>query len=650
MMVLFQWFISAVALLWMICLPGLGVVRLAERTTHTRRLPWHLAWIAGVAATAPLLYLAGRFLPFSGTICVLACTLAGLILLAIARGRGGRIHLPPAPGVSRCVLVVVLAISAALAASHAEILTGSDIYTTTVRDWNGRQAVIWSVRQFGLPLQDSLFYPGKSVGMYYPAGAYLAVAAASDLGGNNVPDAWPYAIFIAMTFASLCLLAADLAGRMFSSRRAANWAAAMVCMGGLDVFVNLGLKLTGKAISLGHVGAWADPTQLRIDAPLTCALWAAPHLAAAAGCFVVIRWLPLDIRRRGGGVLAAGLVLAGMFYLSAYATLASAAVIAVAMAAEGLRRRRRRWLGQMASLCLVGAIAVALATVWLFDLRAADMSGGRSKLEFHLPAASIHPVSWMIGGLGGKVGDMAIQFALELLPLVAFALAGWLSCKPAFRWSRQRTICAVSLPVIAACVLLVRSTGQINDWGVRATHILQIAAAVLAAGWLAGASAWPRAKRILVYGLVLAGFSATAWQVGSSNLGRLVVTTPAHRFELHQAARYIKNHTPADAVVMISPNIDGIDYARRWSDRRSLLANTIHGSMAYADPVAMKTISDACQEAVEEGFAPSQARTLRNLGATVSLATVEQAAAAPPEMVLYRNKTFAVVSLGEDER
>ncbi len=640
-----RWCISAAALLWMILLLGFAVLALAERTEDRRVRSWPLAWLAGAAASAPILYIACRVFPFSALTAICACTAVAAILWLIAWRMHGKTRLTPAPRCPWQLLLAVLLISLTLAAAYVELQADNDIYATAVRDWNGRQAVVWSLRQFGLPLQDVLFYPGQSVEMYYPAGAYLAVAAAADAAGPTVPDAWPFALFMAITFASLCLLAAEWAGRMFASSRAAGWAVVLVCVGGLDVLVNIALKLTGEPVSLGHVGAWANPSELRIDGLYTAALWAVPHLLAAGAVFLVMRWLPLHLRRRGGACLAAAIVTAGVFYFSPYVALAGGAVIGLWTVAIALRRCRRRTI-YLASLLIVCVLAAALAYPWIRDLRAMDTAGAKSKLEFHLPSPSIHPVSWLIPGAAGLVFDMAVQLLLELSPVLILAALSWRFCRPQLRWRPQYRMFLLVIPMILAGALFVRSTGQINDWGVRVTHILQISAAILGGGFLATMKSSRRLLRLGVYALVLIGFGATAWQMGSANFGRVVMTTPDRRFPLFQASRYIRDNTPPGAIVMFAQEIDGANYARRWCGRRALLVNIIHGSMAYADPIAMRELQIIHGEIADTGLDQLQASRLVRMGATVGLVPARLAhsdyAAAN---TLYRNEAFVVVDL-----
>jgi len=639
---------SAVCLILTILLPGFGVVCLAERVSHKRALrSLHLAWLAGCAAAAPLFYVTER-LPAAGAgVAIIVAIVFGIAGIALSRKFRGRLALDQAVVPGKWALAFIAIAAVTLAAPYLEFTTGSDIYANVVRDWNPRQAMIWSIRQYGLPLQDSLFYPGKSLPMYYSLGAYPAVAAASAIGGESAPDGWPYTIFTTFTFVAFCLLVADVAGRVFASRRAATWAVILIFAGGMDVLVNAALLASGHTVSLGHVGAWANARLLRIDGLYLCALWAPPHLAAAGAGLMLTRWMPLNVIRRPGGCVGAGFLLAGMFYQSPYVTVAVGTVICASLVLQLLRRRWRRLRTHVLSLACCALLAVVLTGIYIFDLQAADLSGGRAKLALTLPAASITPLSWLVPGPVGACLDLAVQLALELSPLLVLGLLGYLRARGAGRWRYHRNLLALSIPVVLILLLFCRSTGRVNDWAVRVTHVLQISCVILGGGLMAGAARWRPVKRIAAYVFIAAGVSAAGWNMASPNIGRFVVTTPQQRLQLYQAASFIDENTPPDAIVMFDLKIDGISYARRWCNRRSLLANLMHGSFVYTDQTALKEVRSACQAVRNNKLGPAEIAALRKFGATVALVPTELLSSGEQQAgrVLYKNDAFAVVDL-----
>lgn len=639
-----RWSTSAASLLIMILLPGLALVALAERAGSKSRR-WYVVWLAGLAGGTGIIYITSRLFGFSGTSALSASIVTGLFVPVLSRLRYRRIHLAPPAKTHVWATICVALVTVTIATAYVEFPMGSDFIATSVRDWNPRQAMIWSIRNLGLPLQDSLFYPGKSLPMYYSVGLYPLIAAAGQIGGATVPNAWPFTIVSAVTFLAVCLLAGDLAGRTFASRTAASWTSVFICVGGMDVLVNASLMLSGQPVSLGHVGAWAAGEQLRIDGLYVCALWAVPHLAAAAGALVILRWLPLDIRKRPMACLAAGLIIAGMFYLSPYVTVAAGAIIAANLAIQATRGRWKRWSTHALSLGCCGIIAAALVLVWVIDLQAADLSAGKSKLLLALPSASIHPVSRLVNNWVGRWLDLEVQMVLELAPVALLGLLGWVYCKPSRRWRLQGRILAVSFPVILVLALTVRSTGRINDWGVRVTHLLQMSAAILAGGLMARWKSWPAITRAVTCGFILLGASATVWQMGSANVGRFLVTTPNRRGELHEAAQYVDRSAAKDAIVMFDLGIEGGNYARRWSNRRALLSDLVHGSMSYTDQAKKDEVLSACRSVETDGLGVKQAQMLLRYGASVALVRTQLISDAPPAAVLYTNDAFAVVDL-----
>jgi hypothetical protein len=644
MSVALSWLVSLVGLLWIILWPGWGLLRLARVSPPGPRY-WHMAWILGSAASAPLFYISGRAFGFSGAAVLITATLAGAILLVMSRRGKPRVPLDPLPRLPWGIKLALAGVALSIALPYAEWHTTRDIYANSVTDWHGRQATIWSLERYGLPAQDALFYPGKSVAMYYPSGGYLAVAAAASLGGANVPQALPFAIFAALTFLAMALLVAETATRVFGSARAGRWAAILATVGGLDALVNLSLAAGGRKISFGHVAAWASATDLRIDSLYSATLWACPHVVAVCGAFVLLRWLPLNARRRPGVFLVATILLAGMFYFSPYVTLAMGAYLAAVLLGQALRGRWRRWICNVSHLGASGILAAALALPLMLDLARADLSSGGGKLFLGVPLPTIHPIAAMAGPSVGRWGDLFLQVLLMLLPLVALGLGGWLLCRPRVRWRYFAGLMGWTIPLGVLMAVVVRSTGVCNDWGSRAPHLLQLSSMVLGGGMLAAAASWQRWKRVALYLLVAAGMSSTLWEIGTENLGRFFVQKPPQRYALFEASRFIRDKTRADAVVMIDPAIAGIDYARRWSDRRSLLASEVHGSMAYTDPKAMRKVKDVCRQVSHAGLTPDLASQLRELGATHVLLPISNAEAGAQSGVVFSCQAFVVVDL-----
>jgi len=632
---------AAFALVWMVLWPGLGLVRLAERAPWRSVRTWTAAWLAGLAVSAVVLYVSGRVAGFSGVGSLIATTVAGGVFWLAGRWvrarppRAATVHLP------RWAWAVLVLATLSLGTAYVEFAGTSDLYAIAVTDWNERQAAVWAVEHDGLPLTNSVFYPGRKIPMYYPVGGYLAVAAAGRVTGNAVSDAWPYAIMTMCVFFSLVYLAADTAGRMFGLPGAAAWAVVLVLTGGFDVVVNVALYATGHAVSLGHVGAWAPSQFLRIDGLYEGAMWAMPHLAPSAIALVLLQWMPLDVRRRPGAVVATGLVWGGMFYLSAYGGVAFGAILLVWLAVQAWKRRRRA-LRQAAALGLSAAVAAASLMVWVIDIRAADCSGGSPKLILGLPPPAIYPVSALVG-TSLPVADLAVQWLLEVLPVAALGLAGWLAVRKRARAAPAGGVLGWAIPTVAVLTLAVQSPGW-NIWALRTAHFLQTAGAVLGAGWMAAAGS-RTLRRLALVGIAI-GLSATVWEAATENVGRFVMVKPPERFALYQAAEFIDRHTPPDAVVAIDPTISGSSYARRWSNRRALLENSNQGSRLFCDPSDLARIEALQAAMARQGVDAGMAGRLRDAGATVALVPARSAGAGlPPESVLYRNSAFAVIDL-----
>jgi len=260
-----------------------------------------------------------------------------------------------------------------------------------------------------------------------------------------------------------------------------------------------------------------------------------------------------------------------------------------------------------------------------------------------LPRASIHPVSRFVAGPVGEAMDTVVQALCGLLPVAALGLAGWRLCPiPAHLRVHGRAM-AAAIPTIAVLVLIFHSTGVYNDWGMRATHLLQIAAAILGGGLMASLCRRVGWATVLVLCAVGVGLLSTAWEMAAENAGRFLVVKPANRHELYQAADFIRRNADSQAVVMVDPGIEGMEYARRWSDRRGLMTGYL---IAYADAESFAAVRLACREVAETGLGPRQARRLAAFGAGVALVRVQKLSPDLDERrIIYRNRRFAVADL-----
>ncbi len=640
MNIIFQWILSALALLWMIFLPGLGLAAMVQRNSRGSAHRWHLVFLGGIAICPPILYITQRYTGFTGLGSLLVSTILGASLLLLARVSGRKQYCPSLPG-NKTIAAVVLLVSLSIAAAYVEFPGGHDIYANTVSDWNNRQAAVWSVRHFGLPLQNTLFYPGRSVPLYYPAGPYLLPAAAAMIGGNSVPEAWPFAIFAVGSFASLCMLVRNLAGRMFASPAAGNWAAVLILCGGLDVLVNAALWAGGSRLSLGHVSAWADAAGLRIDSLYCGALWAAPHFAPAAALFLLLQILPLSMKRPTQ-LVAGSLLTAGIFYLSPFVAVAAGAVLAAWMLLQIRRDRWKRWLRRAAALAVCGLVAALIALPWLADLWAAKAGASHGDLAWGFPPASIHPVSRFLGSAFAPA-DLLIQALVGLLPLGALGLAGWQCCRAKLRFRPLAQALGAAMIVLFVLVLSIRSMGLYNDWALRASHVIQISAAVLGGGYLARLHEKRRWIRVTIYASMTIGLLGTAWEMSAETLGRYVSQTPPHRWELYQASEFIRTHTPDEAVVLIDPGIEGIHYATRWSGRRSML--TPFTSSTYDTTGDLARVRAICQDIAHRGLCDQeQIIALKQMGISAAIVRTEKLSSqTPPLSASYRNNRYVVV-------
>ena len=164
---------------------------------------------------------------------------------------------------------------------------------------------------------------------------------------------------------------------------------------------------------------------------------------------------------------------------------------------------------------------------------------------------------------------------------------------------------------------------------------------------LIGEQANQRRERSIQYRIREAAFrepqslEAFDWKFNAATIDRVQIEELA-------TGDFIRRNTPPDAIVMIDTGIDGIDYARRWSGRRALLANQVHGSMVYTNQELLRQVRELCSEIAETGLGPSQLQALRRWN--VSLAIVRRellSSQIPADDVLFSNDRFAVVRIDE---
>ncbi len=94
-MTFLSWVFSALSFVWIVYLPGLAIMRLAEGKSGSRASYLFLPWIAGLLASAPILYLWSRWFKFTGPGSLLACALVAALLLGLSKLGLGKTSLAP---------------------------------------------------------------------------------------------------------------------------------------------------------------------------------------------------------------------------------------------------------------------------------------------------------------------------------------------------------------------------------------------------------------------------------------------------------------------------------------------------------------------------------------------------------------------------
>lgn len=595
-LMVFAKFILASLIVWI--LPG-GILCSKLRLAKNFSLDHFIAGFILSCAISPVsLFMIGTFWGWSALKLVTSQILLSILLLLLPCVKREQVFLFNIAGYVKCskgaTLLILSVLVLAVLLPYIEISTDSDIFQCTVGDWDGREGVVWSIKNLGLPLQDPFFYPGESLRMYYPLYFYLMPAAISSIA-SGVPIVAGWLFGMVMVAISLCWVLAEYA-RGFV-KKPGVWIG-IVCVtmfvGGFDWIVVLVKSIVeylrgGSPQMVRHVDAWASASQIRVDNIYAAVIWAVPHICAVLMFLLLIRLMPVSTKQMARAVLA-GIVMAAIFGLSPYVFTGVAVVLLLHL----LRIFHRMVFKKKSRPLLLGfLIMLFVCTIilipYVWDLQKADLSGGKPKLIARVPESDIAVFCYLFGdAIIWRLLDMLIYFLVELGPILLLGVVG---CRQLIK---QRALTHKSWyliwGVLGSFVIasLFRSTGTYNDLGMRVILIAQAGLAMFTVVALAKWKTWKKGYRVLVVGLLLAGSFSVAWEVGAVGLSRFILRYPPDRFELYNACRYISEYTPRDAVIAVDPKCKRPERARRWMERRIMIGSNLPGSLAYTEPMLLR--------------------------------------------------------------
>ena len=549
------------------------------------------------------------------------------------------------------IAVLVLAVLVlAVLLPYIEISTDSDIYQCIVGDWDGREAVIWSIDNFGLPLQNPFYYPGKPVRMYYPLFFYLMPAAVSTIT-SGIPIVASWLFGTVMIAVALCWILAEYTGSLVRKPAVWIWTVCVAMfVGGFDWLVVSAKFITGclrgnSPQIVRHVDAWANASQMRVINIYASVIWIAPHVCALLMFLFLILLMPVSIKRTARAILS-GIVLAAIFGLSPYVFIVAAVVLLLYWLRIFYRAvfKGKSWALLWGFWVMLFVCAVILVP-YVWDLQKADLSAAKSKLAMQVPESDIAVFTRLFSDAPvWRLLDMPIYFFAELGPLLLLAVIGykWVLKKRALTHRSWYLVWAVCGSFVIAS--LFGSTGKYNDLGMKAALIVQAGLVVFATIALVQWKDWQRKYRIAIATLIFAGFVSVAWEIGAVGLSRFILHYPADRFELYKACRYISEHTPENAVIAVSPGLRRSDRARRWMERRTMIAG--YWSLAYAEPMLLHKTRMLNDSLFSDSFDETTLGQLRENNVSYVLVKIQ-----PEDFhsdlldMVYRNSDYVVMAV-----
>ncbi len=382
--------------------------------------------VAGVAATAPLLWAISSVLSFGPLATLLAGALtAGLIMPA---KRTLKEAIASAPPWRQLATIVLVATALAAIAFLPQGLQRSDgVHRIAMHDWQKHLLMTDELAAGTAVPPANPFLRASGPTLYY-AGFHL-LAAALTQAANSPSAAFPALQFL--TFLALLLMplvAFVLADGLFDDARTALLAAAgATLLAGfdfavltLDTLLAAATEWSGELTFTGlrelvpstHLDYWIHHNVRQLNAPLMTALWAPQHLLAACLAVLCLHQLSRHGLRRWRDVLPVVPLLAAVPLLSAYVGL----ILAVALGAAWLTlttvRERAHWLA------LAGG-----ATAILFPFVRGLTAGTSPPLGVRLSAAE----SWTNGALfSALLGDNIVTRLLDTpaLLVIEFGIVG----------------------------------------------------------------------------------------------------------------------------------------------------------------------------------------------------------------------------------
>ncbi len=594
---LFQLIIGFVLIVF---LPGFILVKRLKLADTLSLSHFILSIILSICVSPLVIYLTFKVISWSAlNITIVQCSFCLIMMLIPLRGVKHNSIMPiRLNAIEKKQIVILLSILLIIILTpYIEFASANDFYQCTIGDWDGREGVIWSITNNGLPLKDPFFYPGEKMLMYYPFSFYLIPAAISTISPEIHTNAiWVVIIFvvcIALYFT--CLFFCD---RLFGKRSVIGIFILLFCIGGFDAFAVISKSVITYFVHdqiylVRHVDAWASASLIRVDNIYAAAIWVIPHLASVLLFLVFVELSPLTLKRPYNIILAA-IISVQIFGFSPYVFIGFFIATVYKFTFMLVRDIKKSSLKYTFAYLLAGIIFMVFMIPFIIDLSHADISGGRDKLIFGVQKTNV-----VLFGLISPNNtfliliDFVVFYFIELGTFFITAFICFHTLTKKRRLTYKLNFLISSCVICLILPVFMRSTGMFNDFGMRVILVSQIILAIFSCGVFIKELNINKNLYLVIIFCLFSGFLSCLWEFTFVGLARFAVRYPSDRFDLYNACEYIRYNTPVDSVVAIDPAATfKIEMARRFSSRQIMIGSKLAGSCAYTDKILLEEIED----------------------------------------------------------
>jgi hypothetical protein len=570
---------------------------------RSRTLPFRaVASVPLSIAVGPILsFTVGRWFSLDAVSGVYACLGAYTLYLAARIPRAGFAGLFKR---FRVFYALIAAWGLIAVLSLADMQIGRRLYFSIIAfDYAVRTEFTQTISTYGIPAQNSYFYPGHPVGLRYHYFWMILCGLAEHLG-HAFMDARQ--AFIAGTIwcgiGLICLIPLYL--RVFSAKGTTNLhrrsliGIALLGVTGLDIFPALLMVRFAAMGLIAGVSPSVEWWNNQVDGWLYTMLWEPHYVCATIACFTGFLILWED--RRVVSAVVAGLAFASAVGAGIYVAFVFAAFLATWTLIAMVKKRYR----EAVSLVIAGTTAVAFSVPYLHSMGSSPGSSVGGLLQLTVRTFDLGEIflrifrmdrPWQL--VTGDVLLLPLNYFLELGFFFAAGVIVWVGFRKAKRPATRQEWAAFAMVAtsVLICTFVKSGVIQNNDLGWRGFLIAQFVLLVWGAEVLSGShgALVPR-RKVLLQALIAVGVAGVAYDLAIlrffpvlSDAGRVPkigwlgmdqrggLRTYANR----EAYEWLRARTPLRATVQQNPDPSYQDtYFGLYGQRQTVASNTLCGT------------------------------------------------------------------------